>query len=115
MSEVREGNNGLAAHSEHLAKNPQWVSHRLQGLTQNDEIECTVRIIHEPLRDVALIDGYPARSCQPNLFTFDLHSAPAHLLMLGQPRQQLPFTAAKIQNTRARLYDLGDHCVVLPR
>ena len=94
MAEIREGHDAPAPHAQHFAQHPPRLPRFLQGLAEDHVIEGVVGIVGQPLIDIALKHGDPARDRAAHFLARDLDAARIHVLVRGQPMQQFALATA---------------------
>ena len=112
VTEVREGNDALAADTQHFTHDIFAAAHRLQRLREDHVVERIVRerrqsAFHIALDYVNAVSG----ACQ-HAVVVDLHAIAYGVALLGEKAQQRAVAATKIQNTGAGFDPVGDRCKI---
>src|SRR5580704_13735592 len=114
VAEIRECYDGLASHAEHFTQHFKRCARFLKGLAEDYIVERLIGEIGECVLDVAMKNRNAAPYGLPHLSALNLHPTSIHVLILGEPGQQLALPAAEVQHARIGLDDFADDGVVAP-
>jgi hypothetical protein len=108
MPEIREGDDRLAAHAQHLGHDIVGVAHRLQRLRQDHAVEGRVVEPRKPRLEIALQHIDAVGNAREHTSVVDLDAVARRAALAGKVGEETTVPAAEIEDVRARRDPRGD-------